>query len=69
LVLEAPLLQCEVRSKRVLKSYFGIDIIVPSTVNTTESYNCHEDQFHNDIFIVAIHEEGAPIPFAYQYQA
>jgi hypothetical protein len=50
-----------VRSKRVLESYFGINIIVPSTVNTTESYNCHGDQLHNDVFIVAIHEEGTPI--------
>jgi hypothetical protein len=64
--LEAPILQCEVpRSKRVIKFYFGVHIIVPSTVNTTEYYICHGDQFHSDVFIAAIHEEGTPIPFAF----
>ena len=60
--LEAPLLQCEVpRSKRVLKFYFGVNIII----NATEYFIFHGDQFHANVFIAAIHEEGTPIPFAF----
>ena len=64
--LEAPILQMEVpRTKRIVKFYFGVNIIVPSTANATEYFICHGDQFHDNIFIAAVHEQSTAIPFAF----
>ena len=64
--LEAPLLQMEVpRTKRVIKFYFMVNIIIPTTANPTEYFICHGDQFHNNVFIAAVHEVDTPIPLAF----
>ena len=67
--MEAPLLQFEApMSKRAVKFYFGIHMIAPSAPNAavlTDYYICHGDQFLENVFIAALHEEGTKIPTAF----
>ena len=67
--MEAPILQCEVpRSKHIVKFFFSIHMIAPSAPNIvtlTDYYICHGDQFFENVFIAAVHEEGTSIPFAF----
>ncbi len=64
--LEAPLLQFEVPStKRLIKFFFCVQIVVPSKENVKEYFVSHGDQFHDNVFIAAVHEQGTPIPLAF----
>jgi hypothetical protein len=67
--LPAPALQSEVkRTKRPVKFYFAVHMMIPAVIDattTTDYFICHGDQLAENVFIAAIHEDGASLPAAF----